>query len=403
MVYSDHGGTKKRAAGEKEKQDMMNNGRNGNGLKYRGLGKSVTGMTDQEALVLADMDWKTIPMPLEIVGKTQKRPSAYKSLCRSDNGVELGVATADYKPVHNHQLVHAMRQATEVIGGMNLETLGSLDEGRRVWGMATIPNSSFSLPVGKEWESRMQIPHGGGTSWIKEDTTVLKALFGSGHVPGMAFTVDLMAERKICTNGAKISRNLGRFYMAHSGNFDAAALTRIKNLFENSGVIFDHYANRARLLRDVRFDVEESRALVAQLLGPATLMKMVDEGRISPMIKMGALDSDKLADGFNGIHTGRLLDHVVAKDAGRQVVEDMLNRPGKRVIDLIKTQPGAEMAEGTLWNTYNAVTYFVDHERGLNSDSGLNAALFGEGAQLKEQAMDLSVQYANVLQAGGRA
>lgn len=378
------------------------NGRNGNGLKYRGLGKDVKGMTDQEALRVADLDWKTVPMPMLIAGKTENRPSAYKSLCRSDNGEELGVATEDYKPVHNAQLLEAMRSATGVIGGMELESLGSLDGGRRVWGMATVPNSGFSLPVGKDWENRMQTAHGGSTSWIKEDRTVLKALFGSGHIPGMAFSIDLMAERLICTNGAKISKTLGRFYMTHSGKFDAHTLHRIHSMFANAGLVFDQYEQRARILRDVRFDVEESRSLVAQLLGPQILMKMVDEGRVTPMIKMGARDTDVVKDGFNGIHTGRLLEAIAGRNLGREVVDDLLNRPGKRVMELINTQPGAEMATGTLWNTYNAVTYYVDHERGLTADSGLNAALFGEGAQVKQEAMDLAVQYANVLRGGGR-
>ena len=375
--------------------------RNGGLNKYRGLGAAVAGLGTEAALQVAGMDWKTVQLPMVIQGKSEQRPSAFKSLVRSDNGEELGVSTADYKPIHNHQIVGSMLRVGEAVGnGMQLERLGALDGGRRIWGMATIPGHSFSLPVGKEWEERMRTAHGGSTSWIHEDNTQLKALFGSGHVPGMAFSIEFMAERQICTNGAKISKMLGRFYMTHSGTFDANTLAKIRSLFEGAGMVFEKYEQQARYLRSVSIGTEESRVLVAQLLGPQTLIKMVEEGRIGERVRMGWSENDKVSDGFNGLHTGRLLDAIVAQDASREVVEQMLNRPAKRVVELINTQPGAEMAKDTLWNTYNAVTYFVDHERGLNNDSGLNAALFGEGAQTKVQAMELATQYGAVLTAG---
>jgi len=51
------------------------------------------------------------------------------------------------------------------------------------------------------------------------------------------------------------------------------------------------------------------------------------------------------------------------------------------------------------WQAMNAVTYYVDHERGRTRDSALNSAWFGEGANLKQSALDLALKYTEVLYA----
>jgi hypothetical protein len=56
---------------------------------------------------------------------------------------------------------------------------------------------------------------------------------------------------------------------------------------------------------------------------------------------------------------------------------------------------GAELlsANGTAWGLLNAVTQFVDHERKAKSqDYRLDSAWFGQGANLKQRALDHALQ-----------
>jgi phage/plasmid-like protein (TIGR03299 family) len=68
------------------------------------------------------------------------------------------------------------------------------------------------------------------------------------------------------------------------------------------------------------------------------------------------------------------------------------------VISLVYTAPGAELAGETGWGAYNAVTYFVDHQRlaDAKSDAGkfaaARSALFGVGAALKVRALQVARQ-----------
>lgn len=56
---------------------------------------------------------------------------------------------------------------------------------------------------------------------------------------------------------------------------------------------------------------------------------------------------------------------------------------------------GAEFAsaKGTAWGLLNAVTEFVDHKRrAKNQENRLDSAWFGQGAQLKQQALSSALK-----------
>lgn len=365
--------------------------------KYRGLGAAVVGLSNlQEILERSGLNWRTISLPMQIVGKTQTRPSGFRSLVRSDNGEELGVSTSSYKPVHNEQIVGSMLKAAEVAGGIELERIGSLDGGRRVWAIGTVPKTSFDLPIDPMWEQAMRNNPDHG--WIKDDKTVLKVLMGSGHVPGTAWSLDFMAERQICTNGAKITHMMARFRMVHSATFDVNRTVEIQRMIANSHVAFEKYGQKALAMRESRVTDAIGKAFTVQLMQPELVKKAVKDGQLPTQV----LDAGTVGGHYNGISTPHLLEAVEGAVKVNFFDPQTFSRPVNRVLELVNTQPGAAMAAGTLWNRYNAVTYFVDHERGRSADSGLNAAFFGDGAQLKQQALELADQYAYVLRGGRR-
>lgn len=43
---------------------------------------------------------------------------------------------------------------------------------------------------------------------------------------------------------------------------------------------------------------------------------------------------------------------------------------------------------GTRWGLFNAVTQFIDHERGRTVSKRMESAWFGEANQIKTQAME---------------
>jgi hypothetical protein len=63
----------------------------------------------------------------------------------------------------------------------------------------------------------------------------------------------------------------------------------------------------------------------------------------------------------------------------------------KRVLALFEgSAVGSELVGQSLWGMVNSVTEYVDHERGKQRDSALDAAWFGEGANLKDRAFTVA-------------
>jgi phage/plasmid-like protein (TIGR03299 family) len=63
--------------------------------------------------------------------------------------------------------------------------------------------------------------------------------------------------------------------------------------------------------------------------------------------------------------------------------------------EVLHTQPGAEYAEGTWWQPFNAVTYLTDHLAGRSADTRLASAWYGSNKTVKTRALELAIEMAD--------
>ena len=70
------------------------------------------------------------------------------------------------------------------------------------------------------------------------------------------------------------------------------------------------------------------------------------------------------------------------------------SRNADRALDVLTGQPGAEYAEGSWWQAFNAVTYMTDHELGRTPDTRLTSAWYGFNKGLKTRALEVAVEMA---------
>lgn len=71
-----------------------------------------------------------------------------------------------------------------------------------------------------------------------------------------------------------------------------------------------------------------------------------------------------------------------------------ISKNAQIAIDILHTQPGANYAEGTWWQPFNAVTYMTDHLVGRSTDSRLTSSWYGSNKNLKTKALELAVEMA---------
>ena len=73
--------------------------------------------------------------------------------------------------------------------------------------------------------------------------------------------------------------------------------------------------------------------------------------------------------------------------------EKELSTTAKLAMATLETQPGAQFAEGTMWQGFNSATFLIDHILGRTADTRLQSAWYGANRKLKIQALDLAVKY----------
>lgn len=74
-----------------------------------------------------------------------------------------------------------------------------------------------------------------------------------------------------------------------------------------------------------------------------------------------------------------------------------LSKRAQTALDVMDSQPGAELGRGTWWQPVNAVTYAIDHKLGRSADTRLNSAWFGVNRGRKIVALEKAMEYANAV------
>ena len=103
---------------------------------WHGLGRMVQeAPTSKDALILAGLDWQVIQKP--IITEDGIPISGFKANLRETDNRVLGVVTDRYRTIQNHD---AFAFTDSLLGeGVTYETAGSLQNGRRVWVLAKLP------------------------------------------------------------------------------------------------------------------------------------------------------------------------------------------------------------------------------------------------------------------------
>ena len=215
-------------------------------------------------------------------------------------------------------------------GDMEMHTAGSLKGGKLVWGLAKV-NDSFELFGGR-------------------DQVDSYLLFTNPHMYGQSIDVRMTPIRVVCNNTLSLSLNTMSKQMvkvSHRREFNA---DEVKETLGVAKEKLQSYKEMAEYLSKKRFNDEN----------------IVDYfKRVFPVITEKQ-ESTK----------------VLSKNA-----EIALE-------DILYTQPGADMGEGTWWQAFNAVTYMTDHVMGRNADNRLQSAWFGQNKALKTKALDLALEMA---------
>jgi phage/plasmid-like protein (TIGR03299 family) len=316
---------------------------------WHGLGKAVTkgasiGVWAKEA----GMNWQAEEASVYFEhdqradGTSATQAEGYKMLYRSDNKDQLAIVGEDYQVVQPMDILEFFRDMTET-GGWWIHTAGVLRGGRKLWAMATNGDAG---KIGKGDE-------------IKRNLLLATSLDGSMKTIAKETTV-----RVVCANTLSLAlRNeRGAKYVAtsHRSAFDA---NLIKNTLGIKQDRFAHFLAHAQELAETPVSAAQARDILHDLF------RVKEAQKLAP----------KLA--WLG-------------DLSKVDVEPEAKDPWSVTSILALYQgdgmgAGLKTAKGTAWGLLNAVTQHVDHDMGRSQDTRLDAAWFGRGDALKQDALEL--------------
>ncbi len=172
-------------------------------------------------------------------------------------------------------------------------------------------------------------------------------LFSNPHMYGRCIDVRFTPIRVVCNNTLSLSlrENSKNFVkVSHRTMFDAEAVKKTMNIATDK---MEKYREMAEFLGSKRYTEDTAKDFLNRLF-------------------------------------------PVGGDAKKKTE----SKSAVNIYELLDLQPGAKYAEGSYWQLFNGVTYYVDHQMGRTADNRMTSAWFGSGATKKQDAMELALEMA---------
>lgn len=280
----------------------------------------------------AGMNWQILETPVCFMAEKAgplgsiKTFNEQKVLFRSDTHKPLSVVSDRYQVVQPQEVLEFYRDLVEM-SGYELETAGVLKEGRKFWALAR---------TGKETVLK-------GNDRVKGYLLLATSCDGT-----LATTATPTTIRVVCNNTLSIAINGAStaIKVPHRTSFDAQAVKKQLGIAVSQ---WDSFMYRMKTLSERKVKSHEAMNYFLRVL----------------------CNSDGGNDNSKGLINERALNKVQAMYEGH----------GR----------GAELdaAKNTAWGLLCSVTEYVDHERRARNDAyRLDSAWFGQGATLKQRALD---------------
>ena len=299
---------------------------------WHGLGNQLTENQPLDVWAKeAGMDWTIREAPVRFIAGNDAYTGSImtfpenKVLFRSDTNAPLSVVSQRYQVVQPREILEFYRDLTEV-SGFELETAGVLKGGRKIWALAKT-GQSMALKG--------------------NDVTNGYILLATACDGTLATTAQFTSIRVVCNNTLAVALangNRGVVKVPHNTSFDAQA---VKKQLGISVSAWDEFMYGLKNLSERKVKPAEAQNYVWRVFN----------------------------DGGNKSSTSSSNERAMAKVMA-------LFEGGGQGADL-------SSAKGTAFGLLNSITEFVDHERrALNPDNRLDSAWFGQGAAIKQKALD---------------
>lgn len=285
----------------------------------------------EDAIVAAGLNWKVTTEPVFTGAGEELAALATR---REDNNQILGVVGPKYTPLQNIEAFDFFRPFIDA-GDASIETAGSLREGKRVFVLAKLKLDPMEI--------------------VKNDAVEKYVLLSNSHDGTLAIRVGFTPVRVVCANTMALAINSKAsklLRVRHTKNV-VANLEQIQEVMNLANQEFEATADQFKLLASRDINSQDLEKYVKLVFNPTK--KIVETG-------------------LENVKNQRILNSV---------------------IPLFENGRGNDLpgVKGTYWAAYNAISEYLQYERGEEKNR-LDNMWFGVGAELNKKALDVAVQMA---------
>lgn len=246
-------------------------------------------------------------------------------LFRSDTKAPLSVVSSEYKIAQPGQIMGFFNEVAKN-GNFQMETAGSLFDGRRIWGLARVSENAS----------------------IKDDLVAPYLMMATSYDGTMSTVAQFTTVRIVCNNTLQQSLHTNngktRVTIPHSAMFNAKSIQAELGLAESS---WDNFMATANRMARTKINDAEMNAYLQMLLDP--------EQKKDPVKVINSKGYGRIMALFHGDQIGSGMDAI----------------------------------KGTVWGALQATAEYVDWEVGRKQDLRLDSAWLGVGARFKLTASEL--------------
>jgi phage/plasmid-like protein (TIGR03299 family) len=304
---------------------------------WHGLGiKLDKPPTAEEAIIAAGLNWKVHLEDMQLARSHNEQiiPS-HKAVVRASDSSILGVVGNKWNPIQNSDAFKFFDPFIQS-GEAEYHTAGSLKDGKKIWILAKL---------------------GGGPLKIAKDDVIEKyLLLSNGHDGKNAGNIRFTPIRVVCNNTLTMAEGDDEapfLRVLHRGDV-VQKLEDIQKIISLTNQSFEATAEQYRAL--AKKGVKNLDRYILSVLKPRYSFDEFEDDELSTVLPRA---SEQIKELFE---TGRGQDNKAIR--------------------------------GTYWAAYNAVTEWVDYQRG-GDNTRLEKAWFGKGHRIKQIALDSAFQFAS--------
>lgn len=219
------------------------------GKPWHGLGVPVSDdLSPQEMMEVAGLNWDVEKVDTFYRYKGDNHSTGQQALVRSTDGKILTQVGPGWNPVQNSEAFDFFTDFVKA-GDMQMDTAGSLKEGRLVWALADVKDG-FSLFNGDEVKGFL--------------------LFSNPHQYGKAIDIKFVMERVVCNNTLAVAlneKNQAAVRVNHRSQFDADKVKEILGISHNK---VEQFKEAAEFLGSKNYDREKLIKYFGNIFGESS-------------------------------------------------------------------------------------------------------------------------------------